>query len=108
MPEPLKRKKKDGTQYERPPEIEAFLEKLEIVESYGTASTSRNFIQNKTWLCTIRGVGLLSSGGLVDRGAKNRIREIFFRKLVLKRVEQSLCSDHRLDSRIADARGIRD
>ena len=33
MPEPLKRIKKDGTAYERPPEIEDWLKKLETVEA---------------------------------------------------------------------------
>lgn len=32
MPEPLKRKKKDGSSYERPPEIEELLKKLETVD----------------------------------------------------------------------------
>ena len=31
MPEALKKKTTDGTPYERPPEIEAWLEKLETV-----------------------------------------------------------------------------
>lgn len=32
MPEPLKRKREDGTRYERPPEIEECLEKLDGIE----------------------------------------------------------------------------
>lgn len=32
MPEPLKRKMKDGSSYESPPEIEAWLKKLETVD----------------------------------------------------------------------------
>lgn len=32
MPKPLKRKKKDGTPYERPPEVEFWLKKLEATE----------------------------------------------------------------------------
>jgi hypothetical protein len=33
MPEPLKRKQKNGTPYERPPEIEAWLTRLEMVDA---------------------------------------------------------------------------
>lgn len=52
MPEPLKRKKTDGTSYERPPEIEAWLKKLQTVE---VAERLRQFGDYTQYAC---GVGM--------------------------------------------------
>lgn len=104
MPEPLKRKKKDGTQYERPPEIEAFIEKLEIVESserlrqFETLSKKNSgYVPSEVLVYFLRWA--------VAEGAKTDFAKIF--QILMKRVEQSLCSII-ADSRIADARGIRE
>ena len=76
MPEPLKRKKKDGTQYERPPEIEAFLEKLEIVESserlrqFETLSkTKPGYVPSEVLVYFLRRAGI--------EGAKTDFEKIF-------------------------------
>jgi hypothetical protein len=104
MPEPLKRKKKDGTPYERPPEIEAFLEKLEVVNS------SERVCQFETF--SKKNPGYVPSEVLVYflrrawvEGAQVDFEKIF--RILLKRIEQSLCSTIS-ESRISNARSIRE
>ena len=104
MPEPLKRKKKDGTQYERPPEIEAFIEKLEIVESserlhqFETLSKKNpGYAPSEVLVYFLRRAGV--------EGAKSDFEKLF--RILLKRVEQSLSSSIS-DSKFAGAHGIRE
>lgn len=104
MPESLKRKKKDGTPYERPPEIEDWLKKLETVE---IAERLRQFAT-----LSKKSVGHVPSEALVyflrrawADSMKGDFEKIF--RIVMKRIEQSLCSAIS-DSRMAGARGIRE
>ena len=104
MPEPLKQKKKDGTQYERPPEIEAFIEKLEIVESserlhqFETLSKKNpGYVPSEVLVYFLRRAGV--------EGAKSDFEKLF--RILLKRVEQSLCSSIS-DSKFAGAHEIRE
>ena len=104
MPEPLKRKKRDGTPYERPPEIEAWLKKLETVE---VAERNRQFAT-----LSRKSLGHVPSEALVHFlrrawvvGIPEDFEKIF--RILMKRIEQSLCSVIS-DSRMAGAQGIRD
>lgn len=104
MPEPLKRKKKDGTQYERPLEIEACLEKLEIIESSerlhqfeSLSKKNHGYVPSEVLVYFLRKAWA--------EGAKSDFEKTF--RILLKRIEQSLCSIIS-DSRIAGARGIRE
>jgi DNA-directed RNA polymerase specialized sigma24 family protein len=104
MPEPLKQKKKDGTQYERPPEIEAFIEKLEIVESserlhqFETLSKKNpGYVPSEVLVYFLRRAGV--------EGAKSDFEKLF--RILLKRVEQSLSSSIS-DSKFARAHEIRE
>lgn len=104
MPEPLKRKKKDGTSYERPPEIEAWLRKLETVE---VAERLRQFA-----MMSRKSLGHVPSEALIyflrrawANGMQGDFEKIF--RILMKRIEQSLCSVIS-DSRMAGARGIRE
>jgi len=104
MPEPLKRKKRDGTPYERPPEIEDWLKKLEAVEG---AERIRQFAT-----LSKKSVGHVPSEVLVYflrrawADAKQGDFEKIFR-IVMKRIEQSLCSVIS-DSRMVGAKDIRE
>lgn len=104
MPEPLMRKKKDGIQFERPLDIEAFIARLESVNS------SERLHQFES--LSKKNPGYVPSEVLVyflrrawAEGAKSDFEKTF--RILLKRVEQSLCSIIS-DSRIAGARGIRE
>ncbi|MFA6270558.1 MAG: sigma-70 family RNA polymerase sigma factor [Candidatus Paceibacterota bacterium] len=104
MPEPLKRKMKDGTSYERPPEIEAWLKKLESVE---VAERHRQFAT-----LSRKSLGHVPSEALVyflrrawADGMQGDFEKIF--RFLMNRIEQSLCSVVS-DSRMAGARGIRE
>lgn len=104
MPEPLKRKKKDGTLYERPPEIEAWLKKLEMVEvaerlrQFATLSTkSIDYVPSEALIYFLRRAWA--------NGMQGDFKEIFC--ILMKRIEQSLCSAIS-DSRMVGARGIRE
>jgi len=104
MPEALKRKKRDGTPYERPPEIEAWLKKLETDEE---AERLRQFTTLPR-----KNPGHVPSEALVyflrkawADGMHVDFKNIFH--VLMKRIEQSLCSVIS-DSRIAGAQGIRE
>lgn len=104
MPEPLKRKKKDGTSYERPPEIEAWLKRLETVEA---AERLRQFAT-----LSRKSLGHVPSEALVyflrkawADGMQGDFEKIF--RILMKRIEKSLCLVIS-DSRMAGARGIRE
>ncbi|MHB1214220.1 MAG: RNA polymerase sigma factor [Thiobacillus sp.] len=99
MPEALKRKRGDGTPYERPPEIEDWLVKLEAVEP---PARLRQF----------DGVLRVPTEALVHflRRAWADGEHVHFEKIfriLLKRVEQSLCSAIS-DARMDGAAEIRD
>jgi len=103
MPEPLKRKKKEGTLYERPPEIEAWLKKLETVEA---AERLRQFATPRKNIEHVPSEALIYflRRAWAD-GVRGDFEEIF--RILMKRIEQSLCSTIS-DSRIVGARGIRE
>lgn len=104
MPEPLKRKDKNGAPYVRPPEIEAWLVKLEGVE---VEERLRQFSVKSR-----KSVDHVPSEALVHflrrawaEGANGDFEKIF--RVLIARVEQSLCSALS-DSRMTGARGIRE
>lgn len=104
MPESLKKKKKDGTSYERPLEIESWLKKLETVEA---AERLRQFA-----IMSRKSLGYVPSEVLVyflrrawADGMEGDFKKIF--QILMKRIEQSLLSIIS-NSRIAGARGIRE
>lgn len=104
MPEPLKRKMKDGTSYERPPEIDACLSKLETLE---VAERLGQFAK-----LSRKSIGYVPSEALVyflrkawAEGMQADFEKIF--RILMKRIEQSLCSAIS-DSRIPGARDIRE
>lgn len=100
----LKKKKKDGTSYERPLEIESWLKKLETVE---VAERLRQFA-----IMSRKSLGYVPSEALVyflrrawEDGVEGDFKKIF--QILMKRIEQSLLSIIS-DSRMAGARGIRE
>lgn len=104
MPEALKRTNKDGTRYTRPPEIEAWLEKLEkIVPSErlrqfeGFSKRAPSYVPSEALVHFLRKAWV--------EGAQAEFEKIF--RVLLKRVDQSLTSVIS-DSRISGARGIRE
>lgn len=104
MPEPLKRKDRNGVPYVRPPEIETWLVRLEGVE---VAERLRQFS-----VTSRKSVGHVPSEALVHflrrawaEGANGDFEKIF--RILMARVEQSLCSAVS-DSRMTGARGIRE
>jgi hypothetical protein len=104
MPEPLKRKKKDGTPYVRPVEIEDWLKKLETVDV-------AERLQRFTTLPR-KSSGYVPSEALIHflrrawaEGILGDFEKLY--RILMKRVEQSLCSAI-ADTRMAGARGIRE
>ncbi|MFM0047509.1 RNA polymerase sigma factor [Paraburkholderia sediminicola] len=104
MPEPLKRKRKDGGLYDRPPEIEDWLGRLETVDA---AERLRRFA-----MLSRKSLGYVPSEAVVHflrrawtDGAQEDFEKIF--RVLMKRIEQSLCAAIS-DSRMAGARGIRE
>lgn len=104
MPEPLKRKDKDGVPYARPPVIEACLVRLEAIDAAVrlqcfavTSKKSADYVPSEVLMYFLR-------RAWAD-GAHATFEKIL--RLLLKRVEQSLCSVVS-DSRMAGARGIRE
>lgn len=104
MPEPLKRKMRDGTPYERPAEIEAWLNKLETVE---VAERLKQFEA-----LSRKSPGYVPSEALVyflrrawADGAHGDFERIF--RVLMKRIQQSLCSVIP-DSRMVGAQDIRE
>lgn len=95
MPEALKRKKKDGTRYTRPPEIEAWLEKIEKFEPLdrlrrfeGFSKRASSYVPSEALVYFLRKAWA--------QGAQTEFEKIF--RILLRRVEQSL------NSAISDAR----
>lgn len=104
MPVPLRRKRRDGTFYERPPEIEDWLKRLETVE---VSEWLRQFST-----LSRKSPGYVPSEALVHflrrawaEGMQGDFEKLFH--ILMNRIEQSLCSALS-DSRIAGARGIRE
>lgn len=104
MPEPLKRKDRNGVPYVRPPEIEAWLIEFERVN---VAERLRKFS-----VTSRKNIGHVPSEALVHflrrawaKGANDEFEKIF--RILMARVEQSLCSAIS-DSRMTGARGIRE
>jgi len=104
MPEPLKRKKKDGTPYERPPEIEALLEKLEVVNSSERLHQFETISKNNSGYVPSEVLIYFLRRAWVE-GAKSDFEVIF--RILMKRIENSLRSTIS-DSRKTDAHGIRE
>lgn len=104
MPEPLKSKDKNGAPFTRPPEIEACLIRLELLDA---AARLQAFA-----IMSRKSDGYVPSEALTyflrrawAAGAKSEFKKIF--ELLMKRVERSLCSTI-TDTRMAGARGIRE
>lgn len=104
MPEPLKRKDKHGVPYARPPEIEACLVKLEAIDAAArlqcftiASKKSAGYVPSEVLMYFLRRAWA--------EGAREDFEKIF--RMLLKRVEQSLCSVIS-DSRMGGARGIRE
>lgn len=104
MPVPLKRKRRDGTPYERPPEIEDWLTRLETVEvSEWLRQFSSLSRKNADYVPSEALVYFLRRAWA--EGMQGDFEQLF--RVLMKRVEQSLCSAIS-DSRMAGARGIRE
>lgn len=104
MPEPLKRKMRDGTPYQRPPEIEAWVKKLETVE---VAERLRQFEP-----LSRKSSGYVPSEVLVyflRRARPDCVQGDFEKifRMLLNRIQQSLRSAI-FDSSKADAQDIRE
>lgn len=104
MPEPLKSKDKNGKPYTRPPEIEACLARLESVDA---AARLQAFA-----IASRKSSGYVQSEALVHfmrlawaAGDRSEFKQVF--TILMKRVEQSLCSTIS-DSRMARAEDIRE
>jgi len=104
MPEPLKSKDKHGAPFARPPEIEAWLARLESVDA---ATRLQAFAVSSR-----KSSGYVPSEALTyflrrahATGAKDEFKQIF--GLLMKRVGQSLLATIS-DSRMAGAQGIRE
>ncbi len=104
MPEPLKQKRNDETPYERPPEIESRIKRLESVDAI------ERFRQFST--LSRRSTDYVPSEALVHflrrawADGMHRDFEKLFR-ILMKRIEQSLCAAIS-DARMVDAWGIRE
>lgn len=104
MPAALKRQKKDGTLYQRLPEIQAWIEKLEVLDETsrlpqfdGTSRKQAGYVPTEVVLHFLR-------KAWID-GEKGQFNQIF--RILLKRVEQSL-QFKIWDSRIGSAADIRE
>ncbi|SAK59977.1 hypothetical protein AWB79_02669 [Caballeronia hypogeia] len=104
MPVALKRKKKDGALYQRPPKIEASIEVLEPIEANarlsrfdGVAKKHSEYVPTEVLVHFLRGAWA--------KGERGEFEKIF--RILLKRVDQSLRSAI-WNSRIGSATDIRD
>ncbi|MEB8536877.1 RNA polymerase sigma factor [Acidithiobacillus ferriphilus] len=104
MPEPLKQKRRGGTPYERPAEIEDWLKKLEAVD---VAERLRQFAT-----VSRKSPGYVPSEVLIHflrrtwtEGMRGDFENLF--RILMKRVEQSLCLAIS-DLCMVGARGIRE
>lgn len=104
MPEALKRKEKDGTPYQRPPAIEAWIEKLESVDTAsrvlqfaGVSRMGPEYVPTEVLLYFLR-------RAWAD-GEHGQFEKIY--RILMKRVDQSLRSKI-WSSRIGSATDIRD
>ena len=104
MPVALRRKDKDGTLYQRPPEIEALIEALEPVEANarllrfdGVAKRHPEYVPTEALIYFLRRAWA--------KGERKEFEKIF--RILLKRVDQSLRSTI-WDSRIGSATDIRE
>ncbi|WP_439590285.1 RNA polymerase sigma factor [Hydrogenophaga sp.] len=104
MPAALKRKEMDGTPYRRPPQIQAWIEKLEVVDAAsrlpqfdGASRKHPGYVPTEVVLHFLR-------RAWID-GEKGQFEQIF--RILLKRVELSLRSTI-WNSRIGSATDIRD
>lgn len=104
MSVPLTRKGRDGTPYERPPEVEDWLKRLEAVDAaervrrFSTLSRkSPEYVPSEALVHFLRRAWA--------EGMQGDFEKLF--RILLNRIEQSLCSAIS-DSRIAGARGIRE
>lgn len=104
MSEPLKRKNRNGTPYERPPEIEDWLKRLETVD---VAERLRQFAtlskKNPDYVPSEALVHFLRRACV--EGVQGEFEKIF--RILMKRIERTLRSAIS-DSSMADACGIRD
>ncbi|WP_416047331.1 RNA polymerase sigma factor [Cupriavidus basilensis] len=104
MPVALKRKEKDGTPYRRPPEIEAWIEKLEAVDAAarllqfdGVSRKRPEYVPTEALLYFLRRTWA--------DGDHGHFEKIF--RILLKRIDQSLHSTIS-DARMDGAAEIRD
>ena len=104
MPEALKRKEKDGTPYRRPPEIEAWIEKLELLDATARLPQFEGILKKRPGYVPTE-VLLYFLRRAWTEGERGQFENIF--RILLKRVDQSLRSTI-WDSRMGSASDIRD
>jgi hypothetical protein len=104
MPEPLKKRRTNGVLYERPPEIEAWLTKLETVEATerlrqfsALSKGSSGYVPSEALVYFLRRAWA--------EGIRGDFEKIF--RVLMKRIEHSLCSIVS-NSRMARAQSIRE
>ncbi|RFP10383.1 sigma-70 family RNA polymerase sigma factor [Duganella sp. BJB488] len=104
MPIALKSKDKDGTPYRRPPEIDAWIEKLEAVDAAARLPQFDGMSRKRPEYVPTEALVYFLRRAWVD-GERGQFEKIF--RILLKRVEQSLCSAIS-DARMDGAAEIRD
>ena len=104
MPEPLTERKKNGVPYERPPEIEAWLKKLQTVEFPELLRPFSSFPKGSPEYVPSEALVYFLRRAWKER-AKGDFEKLF--RILMGRVERSLCSAIS-DSRFTWARDIRE
>jgi hypothetical protein len=105
MSEPLKGRKGDGTPYERPSEIETWIEKLEKVGLVKRLEQLAVHSRKNTSYVPSEALVYFLRRAWKEDGGHADFEKVF--RILMKRVEQSLCSVIS-DSRMVGARGIRE
>lgn len=104
MPDPLKSRRKTGVLYERPPEIEEWLKKLEAVEASERLRQFSALSKGSTGYVPSEAMVYFLRKAWAD-GIHGDFENIY--RVLLKRIERSLRSAIS-DSRMAGAQGIRE
>ena len=104
MPEALKRKDKDGKPYERPPEIETCIEKLDALDAGARLARFESASKKHPLYVPTEAVLHFLRRAWVD-GDKGQFERTF--RILLKRIDQSLYSSIS-DTRMEGAAEIRD
>lgn len=104
MPEPLKKRRKNGVLYERPPEIEAWLTKLETVEDTERLRQFSALSKGSSGYVPSEALVYFLRRAWAD-GIHGDFKTIYC--ILMKRIERSLRSAIS-DSRMAGAQGVRE